>query len=105
MRTERPFLKTMTREEEIKAAIVVTPDAIGFLSPEMNQASQHMGLQMHLFVDFLQILEPNLQRFEATQLASAFLENLPEMCQDSPKLIDCLKQNAQFLIERRISKE
>ncbi|MEH2390040.1 MAG: hypothetical protein V7K14_30605 [Nostoc sp.] len=94
----------MTREEEIKAAIVVTPDAIAFVSPEMNHASEHLGLQLCFFVDFVQALEPKLQRFEATQLAAAFLENLPEMCQGNPEVIECLKQNAQLLIERRFSK-
>lgn len=94
----------MTREEDIKAAIVVMPDEIVFVSPEMNSASDHLGRQMHLFVNFVQALEPKLQRFEATQLAAAFLENLPEMCQGNPEVIDCLKQNAQFLIERRFSK-
>lgn len=94
----------MSREEEIKAAIVVTPDAIAFVSPELHAASEHLGTQTCLFVDFVQSLQPKLQRFEAIQLASAFLENLPEMCQQNPEVIDCLKENAQLLIKRRISK-
>ncbi|WP_373525084.1 hypothetical protein [Nostoc sp.] len=94
----------MSREEEIKAAIVVTPDEIAFVSPEMNHASEQLGMQMFLFVDFVRTLEPRLQRFEAIQLAAAFLESLPSMCQQNPEVIICLKDNAQLLIERRISK-
>ncbi|WP_334762001.1 hypothetical protein [Nostoc sp.] len=91
----------MTREEEIKAAIVVTPDAIAFVSPELHQASEQLGTRLCLFVDFVQSLEPKLQRFEAIQLAAAFLENLPAMCQNNPKIIECLKENTQFLMNTR----
>ncbi|MBL1199123.1 MAG: hypothetical protein FWK04_08555 [Nostoc sp. GBBB01] len=94
----------MTPEEEIRAAIIVTPDMIQFVSAEMNHASAQAGLQLHNFVDFIQSLDPRLERYEATLLTAAFLENLPGICQNSPEVINSLRHNADFLIKGRNEK-
>lgn len=91
----------MTREEQIKAAIVIKGDAVYFASPAMNRASEILGLQLSDFVTFIHSLEPNLERHEAMLIAAAVLENLPELFQTNDGMIESLKRNARILIAKR----
>ncbi|MEH2456546.1 hypothetical protein [Nostoc sp.] len=88
----------MTREEDIKAAIIVTPDMIGYASPETNQAAEDLGEALFFFVDYVESLEPKLERLEAMRLAAAFLKSLPEMCQQNSEVTDYLKELATSLL-------
>ncbi len=91
----------MTREEQIKAAIVVMPDEIAFVSPAVNRAAEILGMQLSDFVTFLQSLEPDLERHEAFLFTAAVLDIMPELFKKSPGMIESLKSNAKDLIARR----
>jgi hypothetical protein len=91
----------MTREEQIKAAIVVMPDAIAFASPAINQASEILGMHISHLVSFFHSLEPELERHEAILFTAAVLENLPELLQTSDGVIEGLKSNTRILIAKR----
>lgn len=87
----------MTREENIKSAIVVFPDEIGYISPETNQAAEDLGQALFLFVDYVESLEPKLERFEVMRLAAAFLRSLTRTYQQNPLLANELKEVAAHL--------
>ncbi|PHJ60255.1 hypothetical protein VF14_11540 [Nostoc linckia z18] len=94
----------MTPEEEIRAAIIVTPEMIAFVSAQINYAAEQLGKQSSNFVEFVHSIDPRLKRHEAMLLTAAFLENLPGLCQDSPEVINSLRHNADFLIKGRNEK-
>ncbi|MEH2242347.1 hypothetical protein [Nostoc sp.] len=89
----------MTTEEEIKGAIVVFPNTLGYASPELNHATEKVCWQMCKFVDYIQTLDPELERHEAIRLAGAILLGLPAFFKSNPELIaeikiDCHKIRA-----------
>ncbi|OUL28287.1 hypothetical protein BV378_07645 [Nostoc sp. RF31YmG] len=91
----------MTREQEIKAAIVVTPDAISFASPEMNQASEIAAEQLGKFVDWIQSKFPFLLRHEAVLFAAAVIESMPALLEDNPEAMHGLQYEALMMASRR----
>ncbi|AFY43639.1 hypothetical protein [Nostoc sp. PCC 7107] len=91
----------MSREEEIKAAIVVTPETILFASPEMNSAAEQASWRLGEFVDFLDALDPKLERHESTLLAAAIIQSLPELINTNPELQAGIKQLAQEIRANR----
>ncbi|MEH1882477.1 hypothetical protein [Nostoc sp.] len=91
----------MNKEQEIQAAIVVFPDAIGFASPELNNAVKIACEQLNKFVDYLQTLDPELERHEATVLGGAILQGLPMLFKDNPEIIAGIKADCQKIRENR----
>ncbi|OUL34093.1 hypothetical protein [Nostoc sp. 106C] len=91
----------MTREQEIKAAIVVTPDAISFASPEMNQASEMAAEQLGKLVDWIQSKFPFLLRHEAVFFAAAIIEAMPTLLEQNPEAIHSLQHDALMMASRR----
>lgn len=91
----------MTREQEIKAAIIVTPEAIAFASPEMNQASERAAEQLGQFVDWVQTKFPFLLRHEAVLFAGAVIESMPALLEQNPEAMHGLEYEALMLASRR----
>ncbi|MEH2154773.1 hypothetical protein [Nostoc sp.] len=90
-----------TEEEQIKAAIVVFPEAIGMASPELNNAIEIACEQLNKFVDYLQTLDPELERHEATVLGGAILQGLPMLFEDNPEIIAGIKADCQKIRANR----
>ena len=93
------------RDEEIKAAIVIKADEIAFASPEMNRAAEHAAYQLHQFVNFVEGLDPELTRTEATFLTASVIEQLPVLFEANPSIIESIKKNAEYIKSRRIAKQ
>lgn len=91
----------MNREEQIKAAIVVTPEAIAFADPAMNQAAQRLAWELTKFVDYLQRFYPGMDRTEATLLASVVLESLPSLFDEVPEITEQLRECAAEVVRWR----
>ncbi|MBG1267767.1 hypothetical protein [Nostoc sp. WHI] len=91
----------MTRDEEIKAAIVVTPDMIQFATARENQAAQQLGMELYNLVDFIHSLQPILLRHEAMLLCAAVLEMQPKLLGPNPAFLEVLADGAQKLIAAR----
>lgn len=91
----------MNTEEQIKGAIVVFPDAIGIASPELNNAIEIACEQLNKFVDYLQTLDPELERHEATVLGGAILQALPTWFEDNPDVVAAIKADCQAIRANR----
>ena len=91
----------MSAEEQIKAAIVVFGDKIAIASPELNEATKLACYKLNHFVDYIQTLAPELERYQAITMASAVLESLPTFLEADPDLIDGLKAQCQALRNKR----
>jgi hypothetical protein len=91
----------MNREEQIKAAIVVNGNSIGFASPEMNKSAQALADGCHLLVNWLQKTWPFLERHEATIIAAATLGSIPELFENNPQIMQGLNIEALQLISNR----
>lgn len=89
------------REEQIKAAIVVTPEAIAFASPKMNQAAERLAWELTKFVDYLQRLYPDAERHEVTILASVVLQSLPDFFNETPEITEQLRECAAEVVRWR----
>ena len=86
-----------TAEEQIKAAIVIYGDRIAIASAELNEATKLACRKLNHFVDYIQTLDPKLERHQAITMASAVLESLPTFLEADPDLIDGLKAQCQAL--------
>ncbi|MEH2246392.1 hypothetical protein [Nostoc sp.] len=91
----------MTTEEEIKAAIVVFPDAIVYASPELNTATDFACHRLHKFVDYIQTLDPELERYEAIILGAAVLDGLPALFEANPEILAGIKSEAKVIRGKR----
>ncbi|AVH71580.1 hypothetical protein NLP_2990 [Nostoc sp. 'Lobaria pulmonaria (5183) cyanobiont'] len=91
----------MNTEEQIKAAIVVFPDAISMASPELNSAIDIACEQLNEFVDYLQTLDPELEHHEAITAASITLNLLPRLFEANPVLADGIRQQCQSIRDNR----
>jgi hypothetical protein len=91
----------MSTEEQIKAAIVVFPEAIGYASPELNRSTELACNQLNKFVDYIQALDTKLERHEAIIVAAAVLEALPIWFEDNPDIIAAIKTNCQSIRANR----
>jgi len=90
-----------SRDEEIKAAIVIKADEIAFASPEMNRAPEHAAYHLHEFVNFVEGLDTELTRTEATFLTASVIEQLPALFQANPSIIESIKKNAEYIRSKR----
>ncbi|MEH2307009.1 hypothetical protein [Nostoc sp.] len=91
----------MSQEEQIKGAIVVFPEEIVFASPELNRAAELACQKLNEFVNYIQTLDPELERHEATILGAAVLESLPELFRANPVLIAGIKTDCQTIRNNR----
>ncbi|MBD2516871.1 hypothetical protein H6G93_17970 [Nostoc sp. FACHB-973] len=89
------------REEEMKAAVVIFPDAIGYASPELNHAVELACGQLHEFVNYLQRLDPELKRHEATIMAAAILQGLPQLFENNPAIMAAVKGECEAFRKNR----
>ncbi|MEH1874121.1 hypothetical protein [Nostoc sp.] len=87
----------MTTEEQIKAAIVVYADRIAIASPELNNATELACYKLHEFVDYIETLDPKLERHQAIVMASAILESLPALLQSDLECIAGIKAECEAL--------
>ena len=92
---------TSTREDEIKAAIVVTPDAIAYLTPEINYATTQASESLTLFIAYLSRLDPELTAAELYLLAAGVIDSLPRLIQSDQNFIKCIKLNAAHIRSAR----
>lgn len=91
----------MTKEEEIKAAIFVTPDMIQFATPRETRAAQQLGMELHNLVDFIHLLHPILERYEAMLLCAAVLEAQPRLIKGNSQFLKSLADGVEKLITAR----
>ncbi|MEH2157410.1 hypothetical protein [Nostoc sp.] len=91
----------MNTEEQIKGAIVVFPNAIGYASPELNHATELACYQLNQFVDYLQTLDPELERHEAILVGAAVLQGLPALFEDNPEVVAGIKSECQTMRANR----
>jgi len=91
----------MNPEQQIKAAIVVFPEQIAFASPELNNAGQLIALRANELVNYMQTIDPELNRVEATHLAAAVIQGLPKHFEYNPELLLELKAIAKDIREPR----
>ncbi|MDZ8227539.1 hypothetical protein [Nostoc sp. ChiVER01] len=87
--------------EEIRAAIVVLPEQILFASPELNHVSEIIAFQTNQLVDFVQTIDPQLTRVEATFLAAALIRGLPAHFNDNLELLAGVKEFAEEIKNAR----
>lgn len=81
-----------------KETIYITPDKLTIISPELESASVGAGASMYDFISWLQAnIDPELERYEATILASAIITKLPELLNTSPAVITAIKNQATHL--------
>ncbi|MEH2310033.1 MAG: hypothetical protein V7K35_01050 [Nostoc sp.] len=92
----------MPTEEEIKAAIVIFPDdTIGYASPELNHGTELACWQMCKFIDYIETLDPELERHEAITLVAAIFQGLPTFFESNPELIAEIKIDCQNIRAKR----
>ncbi|MEH2467506.1 hypothetical protein [Nostoc sp.] len=91
----------MTTEQEIQGAIVVFPDTIEYASPELNHATELISWQMCKFVDYIETLDPELERHEAITLAAAIFQGLPALFESNPELIAEIKIDGHRIRAKR----
>lgn len=87
----------MSREEEIKAAIVVHPERILFASPEENNASEAVAFHLHELTNFVQTVDPKLTRAEAIALTAVIIKDALQHFKEDPELVIQLKQITEQL--------
>ncbi|MEH2145305.1 hypothetical protein [Nostoc sp.] len=91
----------MSREEEIKAAIVVFPEAIVYASPELNRATELARQRLNQLVDYIQTLDSELERHEAIIMAAAILDGLPAFLEGNPDIVTGIKSECQVIRANR----
>ncbi|MEI1375980.1 hypothetical protein PQG02_06920 [Nostoc sp. UHCC 0926] len=91
----------MSKEQEIQAAIVVFPDTIEYASPELNHATELACFQMCEFVDYIQTLDPELERHETITLVAAIFQGLPALFESNPELIAEIKIDCHNIKAKR----
>lgn len=87
--------------EEIRPILIFPSGEIVSISPELNSASELVARQASELVNYLQTINSNLTRMEATHLAAALLHGLPEHFKNNPELLTELKAIAQEMINSR----
>ncbi|BBD64484.1 hypothetical protein NIES4072_18540 [Nostoc commune NIES-4072] len=90
-----------TQEEQIKAAIVIYGDEIAIIDPEVNGATEVACRNLHKFVDYVQTLDPLLERHEAIVMTAAILDGLPALLETDQDLIAGLKAECRELRNHR----
>ena len=90
-----------TAEEQIKAAIVIYGDKIAFVEPDLNEATKLVCGNLYRFVDYIQVLDPKLERHEAITVVAAMLDGLPSLLETDPDLIAGIKAECQELRNNR----
>ena len=90
-----------TAKEQIKAAIVIYGDKIAFVEPDLNEATELVCGNLYQFVDYIQVLDPELERHEAIVMTAAILQSLPALLETDSELIAGIKAECQELRSKR----
>lgn len=91
----------MSTEEQRKAVFVILPEVIGYASPELSGATEVVCRNLNRFIDYVQTLDPLLERHEAITFTAAILDGLPALLETDPDLIDGLKAQCHELRSHR----
>lgn len=80
-------------------AYVAHPYLTNFAEKQLSNAAEALALEMFNFVDFLQLVNSELERYQATLLAAGLIKGLPQMIMNSPGAMEELKKQAQRIKE------
>jgi hypothetical protein len=70
-------------------------------NPRLAYASEHCGMALYEFINYVETIDPELTREEATRLAAGILLGLPSLLTGSPVIIESIREQARKLKAER----
>jgi hypothetical protein len=76
---------------------------LGTIDPKSLSALQVVSESLEQFIKYLKTVDPELEQFEATLLASVFLEKLPTIIQGNQTVLLGIKKQCEYIKQQRSS--